>query len=338
MAYINTLSAHSMAVGRAASSLGLQACVKLPDFSLRIDDGDSSVLWSPKFVRSLNGRLSYAPAPGAGVVGFAGWTPYGLRRWPAGSSKFDFKRFADAHGIATPSACTDPAAIGGPFLVKHDTSSFGEAMRGPFLAYDANDPEQQLRPGEYYENFLVGLIAKAWCWGSSCLALHLEAPTTVTGDGAATVRALVKAIPSTLAEHDWELVGRLARICGVPSIDQVLPAGKQVLVEFRYGSRYGRDDPQNLNVLGRITDARLTRQFVQAARLCAEDIAAHSPEGEACYTLDAMVDADGTAWFLEMNCNPLVHPDLYAAMLASAFRRASSQAERRHAGSDLQVA
>lgn len=338
MAYINILSAHAMAVGRAASTLGLHACVQLPDFSLRIEDGDSSVQWSPKFVRSLDGRLSYAPAPGAGVVGFAGWTPYGLRRWPAGSSKFDFKRFAGAQDIATPCACTDPAAIGGPFLVKHDTSSFGEAMRGPFLVYDANDPEQQLRPGEYYENFIVGLIAKAWCWGGTCLALHLEAPTTVTGDGAATVRGLVEALPNARAKHDWALVARLARTCGVASIDQVLPAGKQVLVEFRYASRYGQDDSQNPNVLGRIKDARLPQQFARAARLCAEDIAAHSPEGEACYTLDAMVDAEGTAWFLEMNCNPLVHPDLYAAMLASAFGRASSQAERRLAASDLQAA
>jgi hypothetical protein len=337
MAYLNTLASHAFAVGRAAGELGLQACVQLPDFSLRIEDGGAPVVWTPKFVRSANGRLSYTPAPGAGVVGFAGWTPYALRRWPSGSSKFGFKRFADAHGIAIPSACTNPAAIGGPFLVKHDTSSFGEGMRGPFLAYDPKDPAQQLRPGEYYENFIVGLIAKAWCWGGSCLALHLEAPTTVTGDGAATVRALVEAMPSTRAEHDWELVARLARICGVPSIDQVLPAGKQVLVEFRYGSRYGQDDPQNPNVLGRITDARLSQQFADAARLCAEDIAAHSPQGEACYTLDAMVDAEGTAWFLEMNCSPLVHPDLYAAMLASTFRR-TSQPERHFDAGHLQPA
>ena len=29
----------------------------------------------------------------------------------------------------------------------------------------------------------------------------------------------------------------------------------------------------------------------------------------------------GAVWFLEMNCSPLVHPDLYPAMLASAFRQ-----------------
>lgn len=320
MAYLNTLASHAFAVGRAAGPLGLQACVQLPDFSLRIDGGGAPVLWTPKFVRSANGRLSYAPAPGTGVVGFAGWTPYALRQWPAGSSKSGFKRFAGAHGIATPSACTDPAEIGGPFLVKHDTSSFGEGMRGPFLAYDPADPAQQLRAGEYYENFIVGLIAKAWCWGGSCLALHLDPPTTVTGNGKASVRDLVMDLPKMQADHDWQLVARLALTCGVASIDEVLPAGKQVLVEFRYGSRYGEENQRNPNAWGRLRDERVPQQFAQAARLCAQDIAAHSPEGEACYTLDAIVDAEGTVWFLEMNCSPLVHPDLYPAMLASAFR------------------
>lgn len=337
MAYFNTLASHAFAVGRAASGLGLQACVQLPDFSLRIEDDGAPVLWTPKFVRNANGRLSYSPAPGAGVVGFAGWTPYALRRWPSGSSKFQFKRFADAHGIVTPAACTSPTAIGGPFLVKHDTSSFGEGMRGPFLAYDPEDPAQQLRPGEYYENFIVGVIAKAWCWGGSCLALHLDPPTTVTGEGTSTTRALVMALPNARADHDWDLVARLALACGVPSIDEVLPAGKQVLVEFRYGSRYAEENQRNPNTWGRLPDPRLSQQFTRAARLCAEDIAAHFPEGEACYTLDAMVDAQGTVWFLEMNCSPLVHPDLYSAMLASAFRR-TSQSQHQVDASHLQPA
>jgi hypothetical protein len=338
MAYVGTLSAHAWAVGRAATDLGLKACVQLPDFSLRIEHGGTPVLWLPKFIRTTDGHLSYASAPGAGVTGFAGWTPYGLRRWPSGSSKFGFKRFAAAHGIATPAACTAAEAIGGPFLVKHDTSSFGQGMRGPFLAHDAADPAQQLRAGEYYENFIPGLIAKAWCWGDRCLALHLEAPTIVTGDAQATLRELVDALPNSRGgANEWELIARLASCCGVASLDEVIPAGKQVLVEFRYGSRYGEDSPKNPNVWGRMRDARVLQQFADAATACAEDIASQSREGDACYTLDAIVDAEGTVWFLEMNCNPLVHPDLYAPMLASAFGHVA-QSARHLPASDLQAA
>ncbi|HZX85272.1 MAG TPA: hypothetical protein VFF19_16995 [Reyranella sp.] len=37
------------------------------------------------------------------------------------------------------------------------------------------------------------------------------------------------------------------------------------------------------------------------------------------FTIDASVDAQSQAWLLEMNSNPMVHPDVYPAMLKSIF-------------------
>ena len=45
------------------------------------------------------------------------------------------------------------------------------------------------------------------------------------------------------------------------------------------------------------------------------EIAQEPGRGPSLFTLDAMVDGQGQVQFLEMNCNPLVHPDLYAPML-----------------------
>ena len=44
---------------------------------------------------------------------------------------------------------------------------------------------------------------------------------------------------------------------------------------------------------------------------------------DTLWTLDAIVDDAGTVWLLETNCNPMVHPDAYFAMLEGIFRPAA---------------
>ncbi|HEY0824578.1 MAG TPA: hypothetical protein VGD76_12380 [Ramlibacter sp.] len=333
MSYITSFLAHAGAVRLAAESSGAVATVQLSDYGLCLLKDGRETRWPPKFVARMHGRLVYTPVLVPGTAGFAGWSPYAIRQWPLATSKSAFKRHAIERGIATPAACFDPGRIQGPFLVKHDASSFGEGMRGPFLAYDPDDPAHQLRPGEYYENFIVGLIAKAWCWGGECLALHLEPPGTVTGDGQASVRDHVLALGEPAGTgHDWGLVERLVRCCGIGSLDEVLPRGRQVLIEFRYGSRYADEGHGNPNLLGRMRDRRLVQQFADAARQLAHAIPPDAQHGPAYYTLDAMVDSAGDAWFLEMNCNPVVHPDLYARMLAGAFGTGAEHARVPAAG------
>lgn len=310
---------HARAVGVAARALGLQAFSDLESFALRVEAADGTQSWRPRFLANLGERQAYVAEPCESLAGFAGWLPYPLRQWPIAGDKAAFKQYAEEHGILTPAACRTPQTIGGPFLVKHVASSFGQGIRGPYLAFDPTAPEQRLGEGEYYENFMVGLIAKAWCWGETCVALELQAPSIVTGTGCTTLRELVAALPNTRGDrHDWPLISRLARYSGVESPGAVPPADKQVLVEFRYGSRYAVPPRANTNMLARVRATELGAQFAQAARTFSQAIPPQAGVPETLFTLDAIVDADGKAWFLEMNCNPLVHPDAYASMLASS--------------------
>ncbi|HSW17533.1 MAG TPA: hypothetical protein VLJ86_09925 [Ramlibacter sp.] len=318
MSYITTFYCHAQAVQDAASPLGIEATVQLSDFALCLKDEQRTQLWRPRFLANVNGRLVYASHFGRQTAGFAGWMPYATRQWPIAIDKSAFKRQARADNVPTPMACLDPALIGGPFIVKKSASSFGEGIRGPYTTYDATHPAHQLATGEYYENFIVGHIAKAWCWGSKCVALHLHAPTTVVGDGQRTLRELVRALPNNRGgDNDWALVGRLAAYCGAGGLDEVLGAGKETLVEFRYGSRYDKPLAGNPNLLWQLGLGTVTTQFHDAARIFSQAISRTPARRNACFTLDAMVDAAGKAWFLEMNCNPLVHPDLYGAMIAA---------------------
>ena len=316
MSFLTTFFSHAQAVQRAAAALDIAAVTRLNDFGLQLRCGGRSTVWAAKFMANIGGRLVYTDNLVQGTAGFAGWMPYPLRQWPIALDKSAFKHYAIEKGIPVPAACLDPGRIGGPFIIKRDNSSFGEGIRGPYLAYDAADAAHALDEGEYYENFIVGHIAKAWCWGGECVALHLHPPGVAVGDGRSTLRELVQALPNARGDaHDWELVKRLAACCGVNSLDDVVPAGKEVLVEFKYGSRYEVASYENPNVLDQVEGSGLARQFQQAARSFAAAIPSEPGTGSSLFTLDAMVDGEGQVLFLEMNCNPLVHPDLYALML-----------------------
>jgi len=74
----------------------------------------------------------------------------------------------------------------------------------------------------------------------------------------------------------------------------------------------------NENVVAAVRDTAIGAQFEQAGRRL---LAAIPPDmrGDTLFTLDAVVNAGDQAWFLEMNSNPMVHPDAYRAMIENAF-------------------
>lgn len=324
MSFLSNYFNHADAVQRAAAPLGVTASTDHSDFSLRLTDGHRTETWRPKFFASVEGRRMYTDRFGSGVVGFAGWSPYALRQWPIATDKIAFKRYAIAHDIPTPAACFDPALIRGPFLVKQARSSFGEGIRGPFPSYEPRDPEQRLGADEFYENFIVGMIAKAWCWGEECVALNLHKPTVVCGDGESTVRRLVDVLPnSPKGQHDWQLVERLARYAGLGSLDSVVPKGKEVLVEFKYGSRYEEPSYRNTNILRASGDSLLAAQFRRYTQLLSRAVNHPAEFGPSQFTIDAVIDAEGQPHFLEMNCSPATHPDVYVWMARGRFASAA---------------
>lgn len=316
MNYLISYLRHLGATQAAASQALARAVIDLSDLSLRITKGRSERRWSPRFVKVAEGRTIYVDHLTPDIGGFAGWLPYPTRQWAAASDKSVFKQFASQHDIATPAACVHPSEIGGPFLVKKVHSSFGEGIRGPFLAYDGDAPAQQLAEGEYYENFIVGHIAKAWYWGTQLLVLELKPPPVVIGDEKTSLRELLARVRTLQpGSPDWVQVECLARFCGLRGLDDVPAEGKEVLIDFKYGSRYEPFEKRNLNVLPRFAGSALGARFQQAGEALCETIGVQYPKHRTLFTLDAIVDSQGMPWFLEMNSNPMVHPDLYKTLL-----------------------
>jgi hypothetical protein len=308
---------HAAAVQRASARLGVDAWTRMADFSLHLRHEGTSLRWRPSFITTIPTGQAYTDQLTPASTGFAGWFPYSLRRWPLATDKARFKHEAHALGLRTPAACQDPAQVGGPFLAKAIHSSFGQGLRGPWPRYDPADPDQQLRDDEYYENFLLGVSAKAWCWDGRCVALELVRPAVVTGDGTATLRQLVQALPHAKDRHDWSLVAHLARFAGIEHVDAIVPARREVAVEYRYGSVYRDPLEPSINALDDARSCGLSGQFDDAARRLLPHVPAFDDPAPTLFTLDAIVDTQGQAWFLEMNCNPTVHPHAYEALLAT---------------------
>lgn len=324
---LNAVLRHSLAASAAAAKHGLQATIDLPSFTLMLHGGGQPQAWRARFITLVGAVSAYTEVPMDATVGFAGWLPYAPRRWPEGSGKSAFRRHALATGLPMLPGGIDQALVRPPFLVKSDGGSFGQGQRGPFAGFDPFDPSQRLREGECYESFVPGLSAKAWCWGGRCVALDLQRPPTVTGDGRSTLQALALAA-GPFASHDLALLGRLGAFCGVGSVHDVVPEGRSVLVHYRYGA-----DPRKANGIAggqppEPAPPGVQEQFAAAAERCVGTITAAGFPAETLYTLDAVIDGEGSAHFLEMNCCPMVHPDAYDAMLASAVARAPAPAQR----------
>ncbi|AMO24176.1 hypothetical protein GCM10027034_16360 [Ramlibacter solisilvae] len=316
---------HAASIQAATAEFGIKARMDLANFSLELGKSVQRRVWKPRFVGAAQGRTAYIDRMGPNTRGFAGWLPYDMRRWPVASDKAEFKKFAASKDVPTPAACTDASAIGGPFLIKKFRSSFGEGIRGPFLKFDPGQLDHALRDGEYYENFILGHIVKAWYWGSTWGAIEVRQPPVVTGDGHTPLRALVQAKLDSAPDrpHDWQALSDLARYCGVQSLDDVPAPSREVLIDFKYGSRYEPTSRANRNVIDKLRATPLASQFERAGEVFSHSITDY---GDASlFTLDAMVDSEGTVWFLEMNSNPMVHPDLYPLVLRDQFDAARAR-------------
>jgi hypothetical protein len=84
--------------------------------------------------------------------------------------------------------------------------------------------------------------------------------------------------------------------------------------DYRYVSPFNPTLYANHNVLHRLTDEPLVQRFSEAGKRMWPRIPG-PPGRQIGFVLDAIVDANGQPWFLEINSNPQLHPDGYGAML-----------------------
>ena len=316
---------HAWMLHAGLADFEAEASMDLASFTLKISARNRYYRFHPRFTMHQGDRVGYAPRPSREMFGFAGWLPYVNKRWPIGSGKFAFKDFCAEKGLPTPRMWRRPQPDMRDFLVKHDLSSSGSGMRGPFRAYDAASDAQALPEGGYYEQFVRGGMLKAWYWESRLVGLELHPMPMVTGDGSASFRDLVtRARRRPGATADWSPYHDLAAWQGL-TLDTVPPEGARLLAEFRYTSPLNGGVFDNVPSLARYRDARFVPQLERFGPILWHGI----PEDvrpAALFSLDAIVDQDERLWLLEMNCNPAVHPDAYPFMLETLFGPRTSRA------------
>lgn len=319
MEYRLRLLNHAMCIQALLPRYGARASMDLETFSLQVRAGGRRVRFAAQFFVADAHELRYAIASEGRASGFIGWLPYFNKRWPAATGKFAFKAFCAEHDLPTPAYSRSSPAGMPAFLVKKNRSSFGRGLRGPFRA-DGLELPPSLGEGEYYEQFIPGRILKAWYWDKSLVCLEAVEPPTVKGDGKSTVRALIeRMLRKGAGEQQWDQCARCAAFQGA-RLDSVLEPEREIFVDILYGSRLLPLQTQNTNCLAREKESTLGRQLAAWGPALHASVPPELRGVGTMYTVDAMADADGKVWLLEMNCNPTVHPDAYAGMFEGLFQ------------------
>jgi hypothetical protein len=317
---------HFRAVQQCLQAYRGEATVNMADLVLQLRARNRYYTLYPRFLGFSSGQLRYTVQLDDAAHGFCGWLPYFNKRWPTGSGKFTFKEFCRDHGLRTPEMWRSPSSGMRDFLVKHNNASFGQALRGPFATYDARDAAQAIDQHGYYEAFIRGRVLKATYWDGRLGCVEIKDMPAVTGDGRSSLRALVKPrLHFATPESEWQTFASLAAYQDL-ALDAVPAAGRSVLVDYRYGSYASPLTMHNTNALGQIAGSTLHAQLVECGQVLWRSI----PEAQrpaTLFTVDAVVDERDQAWLLEMNCNPVLHPDAYALMFETLFGPAEISAE-----------
>lgn len=315
--YQGSILSHLKHIERLLVERGATASILMPGAVLRVTWKNRIYEFQPQFhSRSAAGGMLMGSSLSMEVTGFAGWLPYFNKRWEEATRKLAFKRFAVEHGVATPSYRVEPGYYEN-MLVKRETSSFGEGIRGPFRVVSAELPETLLVPGEYYEQFIAGRIIKIIYWNARPVSVELYDMASVIGDGQSSVADLVNA-KAKLATRTvpFGLIEQMVKYQG-KNMDSVLQPGERLCVDCRYGSPMFDVVHRNTNVLTEL-DQTLIEQIESAGQKLALSIPEAFRENTV-FSVDGIVDARGKIWFVEMNSNPQLHPDIYPAMFESLF-------------------
>lgn len=248
--------------------------------------------------------------------GFFGWLPYFNKQWEVACNKRAFKEFAVANSIKTPE-CANPPNDLSDFVIKKGSSSFGEGIRGPYRRIEENRPETLLSHDEYYEPFIVGKVMKALYWNARPVSVELFDMASVVGNGKASIEELLKSVPAVGPRAiPAGLVDALISFQGYTQ-SSVPEAGNKIIIDYRYGSPFSPFTFLNANSLPTL-NAEIRSQLEFAGEALARSIP-ESIRTNTAFSVDGLVDESGTVWFVEMNCNPHLHPDIYPAMLDSLF-------------------
>jgi hypothetical protein len=322
---------HFRAVKAWADSCDAQVSLDIKNFELEVKFRNRYYTLKPRFVTGFRGRISYAITLVKEATGFVGWLPYEVLDWDFSKDKILFKKFLEGAGVKTPEICSNGDAVNRSFLRKSSLGSFGYQIAGPYRKLEELPPAETKpkehpanRPSvDFLERFVVGTNLKVWFWGTQAIYAHVHPYPTVLGDGVSTLRTLIDtrlgAVDSVYSgEGDQTNLAASLKFQGVQPSD-VLEAGREVWLDFRYGRRYepAVATAESDNDLAKV-NAQVRGQIDQVgAKVGAE--AMRRFKAPVLYSLDGVVDADGVVWWLEVNSNPMLPPEGYPFIFMSLF-------------------
>lgn len=315
MSYILNSLQHLRAVRRWADTQGVQMHLSARNWSLTLTRGQVVQRLAPRFVVQREGRLCYVRSfeeDGS----FAGWHQPDQVGWTLARDKIAFKRQASAMGLRVPSGWNTAQALAKDFVLKRRDGSFGAEVHGPYRAASWQFSES-LEEGGYYEQFISGRSAKAWCWNGHVAALELIEPPYLIGDGLRNLHLLGAQRGNVGRALPLEKAVNMLSWQGL-TVESVPDDGQKVLLDFKYATPFDSPAFENRNVWPD-QEEKIKYQFARAAALLKTCLPV-SLRGRELFTLDAVLDDQDRAWFLEMNSHPMIHPDVYEPMLATLMR------------------
>src|SRR5882724_5865974 len=312
MPYNYNAIVHTRAVKALLPRYSARAHLDINTFKLELRGRGKRIELHPQFVMRRNGARAYTPRMAIDAPGFLGWRPYFNKVWPAAVDKASFKEYCGHHELPTPKQFKSGDVVDVDVLVKRSRSSFGQGIVGPLRPEDFKRLNLTMADGEFVEAFIEGGIGKFWFWNDTLAVIEIWPMIDVQGDSHSTALQLIEAKRSTFAlllpdERDcWAAALRFQGI----ELATVIPKGKTAIVDFRYQSSLHPPSMKNSNLLAEYRGTPVVEQLTAAGKVFWNAIP-ESVRENVVYTIDAIVDPRQKIWFLEMNCNPLMHPDVY---------------------------
>lgn len=284
---------------------------------MEITCAGKTVRFFPQFTANSDQGMCFINQLNPGTNGFVGWYPYLPKGWPIAQNKLLFKEFAKRTGLRTPAWTLQPQEAKGPVLIKRAVSSLGAGQRGPFMASSApsTDLSSALAQNEYCEQFITGQLLKAWYWCEELAVVEVVNMPSVLGDGEKTVRQLIQLQTGAMESNCSTPLLQIQDI----GLDETPRTGRRVIVDYQYMASSNPALHADYNCRERIRGTPFETQLQEAGRLSWAEVPLEARSPGAAISLDGVVDLQGRVWFLEANCNPLLHPAFYTNMLDALF-------------------
>lgn len=308
---------HFKAIKAAADNLSianLEVSLDCNNFKLLISSKKQRITLYPQFIAIVDSNKQYRSGFDDESHLFIGWRPYLPQQFSSlFSDKLLFKDFLRSNNISTPNY-----TIGGkpnyPSLFKMRHSAFGHRIKGPFKENSIPDDLLKMTKAGYFEQFCIGKIIKIWYWGDTPVCFEHQDMPSITGDGINTIENMIlerkKLRHAALRTCDCTDILAYQNLI----INDVLPAEKQAIIDYRYGSSLAAPR-SNQESLFEDVDQKQHDVLTKLGKLVSE-IAETS---KFAYTIDAILKHDNALTFLECNANPFIHPQVYVEMLSSLF-------------------